>query len=349
MEYRKLGTTDLDVSLICLGTMTFGEQNTEAEGHEQMDYALDQGINIFDTAELYSIPPKAETQGSTERIIGTWFQNSGKRSDVILATKVVGRSPHMPWFRGKDHCLDRANIEQALEDSLKRLNTDYIDLYQLHWPDRAVNNFGTLDFHGGMYDAKAEEDILNVLHILQDQIKAGKIRYVGLSNETPWGTMTFLQLAEKHGLPMMQSVQNQYNLLSRTYDSGMAEVSMHTKCGLLAYSPLARGRLTGKYLGGRLPPGSSKTMDKRQSRYDKPRSVQATQDYVAIAEQHGLDAAQMAIAYVNTKPYVTTNIIGATSMEQLKTNIAAIDLTLSDEVITAIDNVHKDNPNPSEN
>ena len=348
MEYRKLGNTGLDVSLICLGTMTWGTQNTENEAHEQMDYALERGINFFDTAELYAIPPSAETQGLTEEYIGTWFKNSGKRDDVILASKVVGPAGHLPWFKRPGAAFSAGNVKTALENSLKRLNTDYIDLYQLHWPDRGVNTFGTLDYKADMYTPEAEEGILNTLHVLNDQIKAGKIRHIGLSNETPWGAMKFLHLAEKHNLPRMQSIQNAYNLLNRKYEIGLAEVSMYENCGLLAYSPLARGRLSGKYLGGEIPEGSAKSTDSRPSRWDKARAVQATQEYVAVAEKHGLDPSQMALAFVNSQSFVTSNIIGATTLDQLRVNIESIDVTLSDDVIEEINAIHVSNPTPSE-
>ena len=347
MELRKLGTSGLDVSLICLGTMTWGSQNDEAEGHAQMDYAFDQGINFFDTAELYAIPPKADTQGRTEEIIGTWFEKSGKRDQIILASKVVGPTG-MSWFNRDKPAFSKDNVTTALESSLKRLKTDYIDLYQLHWPNRGVNNFGTLDFNANMITDRAQDDLLETLHILNDFVKQGKIRHIGLSNETPWGIMKFIELSKKHDLPRMQSVQNAYSLLNRVHDVGMAEVSMYENVGLLAYSPLARGRLTGKYLGGDVPKGSSKDIDHRPGRYDGQRAEQAVQDYVALAEAHGLDPAQMAIAFVNQQPWVTSNIIGATSMEQLKINIAAHDLKLDQDVINGINQIHYDNPNPSE-
>ena len=347
MEKRKLGTTGLDVSLICLGTMTWGCQNTEEDGHAQMDYAFDQGINFFDTAELYAIPPSAETQGRTEEIIGSWFKKSGKRDQIILASKVAGPSS-LKWFDRSRPAFSRENVATALEGSLKRLQSDYIDLYQLHWPLRPANNFGTLDFSADMIAEKAEEDILNTLEVLDGFVKEGKIRHVGLSNETPWGMMKFLELAKKHDLPRMQSVQNAYNLINRVHDVGMSEISIYENIGLLAYSPLGRGRLTGKYLGGKLPKGSVKTIDSRPGRYDGPRTEKAVQDYVALAEQHGLDPAQMAIAFVNQQPWVTANIIGATSMAQLKTDIAAHDLKLNDDVMEGINRIHYANPNPTE-
>ncbi len=348
MEKRKLGTTDIDISLICLGTMTWGQQNSEDEGHQQMDYAVDHGINFFDTAELYAIPPSKESQGRTEEIIGTWFEKSGKRDEVILASKIAGPSS-LQWFANREgNSFSRKHIEHALHESLKRLKTDYIDLYQLHWPYRGANNFGTLDYTADMITPKAEDGILEALHALDGYVKAGKIRHVGLSNETPWGMMKFIQLAEKHDLPRMQSVQNAYNLLNRVHEVGMAEVSVMEKIGLLAYSPLGRGRLSGKYLGGALPEGTAKAIDNRPGRYDGPRAEKATQDYVALAESHGLDPCQMAIAFVNMQPWVTSNIIGATSMEQLKINIAAHDMKLDEDVIEGINRIHYANPNPTE-
>lgn len=346
MQYSKLGRTGLDVSVICLGTMTWGQQNTLAEGHEQMDYAVDQGVNFFDTAELYSVPPKAETQGSTERIIGEWFRKSGKREDIILATKVVGPAESMPWFRQGKAVLDRANIMEAVEGSLDRLQTDYIDLYQLHWPQRPVNIFGALGFQENAVDPADEDNMLECLDALGDLVRQGKIRHAGLSNETSWGTMTFLSLAEQHDLPRMQSVQNAYNLLNRAYEINLAEVSMRMDCGLLAYSPLGGGNLTGKYLGGKIPPGTRRAIDPRPSRYDRPNAVAAIQAYIDLARKHGLDAAQMALAFVNTRPFVTSNIIGATSMEQLKTDIGSIDVELPPEVLRGIEDIHQQYTNP---
>lgn len=345
MQTRKLGTTDLDVSLICLGTMTWGRQNSEAEGFEQMDYALSRGINFFDTAEMYAVPPTAETYGKTETIIGNWFAQRKNRDQVILASKVIGQTNYFTWIRGGKTRLDRANITQALDDSLKRLQTDYIDLYQLHWPDRAVNSFGQLD-----YEHKPEFDgtpLLETLEVLNDCIKAGKIRHIGLSNETPYGTMKFLHLAEKHGFPRMVSIQNPYNLINRTFEIGLSEVAIREQCGLLAYSPLGGGTISGKYLDGKMPPGSRRSLDTRRIRYDNPRTEQAVRGYIEIAQRHGLDVCQMAIAFVNSRPFLTSNIIGATSMQQLKTDIDAVDLKLDAAVIAEINALHLQNPNPS--
>lgn len=346
MQYKKLGDTDIDVSLICLGTMTFGEQNTPAEGFQQMDYAVDQGVNFFDTAELYAIPPKAETYGRTEEIIGDWFQKTGKRKEIILATKVVGAAGHLPWIRGGKARLEKAQINEAVDGSLKRLQTDYIDLYQIHWPQRPVNSFGKLGFDQNFVTGREAEVILETLQTMADLVKAGKIRHVGLSNETPWGVMTYLRLAAEHGLPRVVSIQNPYNLLNRSFDVGLAEMALQERVGLLAYSPLAAATLTGKYLDGKIPPGTRRAIDTRSSRYDRPNVDAIVRKYLAIAEKHGLDAAQMALAYVNTRPFTTSNIIGATTMDNLKINIASIEVTLSAEVVAAIEQVHSEHPNP---
>ncbi|MBB4041290.1 aryl-alcohol dehydrogenase-like predicted oxidoreductase [Microvirga flocculans] len=345
MEYRRLGRTDLNVSLICLGTMTWGQQNTEADGHAQMDYALDQGINFFDTAELYSIPPRAETQGSTERIIGSWFKSRGTRDKVILASKVVGRSDNT-WFRddGSKAELSRAQIEEAVNKSLKRLQTDYIDLYQIHWPDRPMpwGSNPTIFRH---QDAPSHP-IAETVEIMTDLVKAGKIRHFGLSNESAWGTMTFLKHADAKGLARVQSVQNAYNLLNRTYEVALAEVTMQENVSLLAYSPLAQGYLTGKYLDGARPAGARTTLFNRGQRYENPTAEAAIRQYLALAKEFGLDPAQMALAFVNSRPFVTSNIIGATSMEQLKTDIASIDVTITPELEERINAIHVAHCNP---
>ncbi|MBY0428846.1 MAG: NADP(H)-dependent aldo-keto reductase [Alphaproteobacteria bacterium] len=345
MQTRPLGTSGINVSLICLGTMTWGEQNTEAEAHEQMDYALTQGINFFDAAEMYPVPPVAETYGRTEEIIGTWFKARKNRDKVILASKVFGRSTQYNYSRGGQPTrLDRKNITAALDGSLKRLQTDYIDLYQLHWPDRSVNNFGQL---GYMHVEEEYNQPHETLAILQDFVRSGKIRHVGLSNETPYGVMQFLHDAEVKKLPRMQSVQNPYSLLNRTYEIGLAEVSIRANCGLLAYSPLAMGVLSGKYLGGQKPKGARLSLFTRFQRYTNSRAEAATARYVKIANDAGLDPSQMALAFVNQQRFVTSNIIGATTMTQLKTNIDSIHVKLGADVLNAIDAVHTDIPNPS--
>jgi aryl-alcohol dehydrogenase-like predicted oxidoreductase len=345
MEYRRLGRTDLNVSLICLGTMTWGQQNTEAEGHAQMDYALDQGINFFDTAELYSTPPKPETQGSTERIIGSWFKSRANRDKVILASKVVGRSDST-WYRddGSKAELSRAQIEEAVNKSLKRLGTDYIDLYQIHWPDRPMpwGSNPTVFRH----QEGNSHPIAETVEIMTDLVKAGKIRHFGLSNESAWGTMTFLKHADAKGHARVQSVQNAYNLLNRTYEVALAEVTMHENVSLLAYSPLAQGYLTGKYLDGARPAGARTTLFGRGQRYENPTAEAAIRKYLALAREFGLDPAQMALAFVNSRPFVTSNIIGATSLEQLKTDIASVNVTITPDLEKRIDAIHVEHCNP---
>ena len=345
MLERKLGRTDLMVSEICLGTMTYGQQNTEAEGHEQMDYALEQDINFFDTAELYSIPPKAETQGSTERIIGSWFKARKNRDQVILATKVVGRTV-MDWFRGgRPSQLNRTDMTEALDGSLKRLNTDYIDLYQLHWPDRPVPLFGA---DGNVFKVyKGDENpIEEIVDVLSSFVKAGKIRHIGLSNETAWGTMKFAQYADVSGGARVVSIQNAYNLINRTFEIGLAEVAMREQVGLLAYSPLAQGYLSGKYLNGAKPAGARTTLFNRGQRYEKPGAEEAIIKYMALAQEFGLDVSQMALAFVTGRPFVTSNIIGATTMAQLKADIASVNVTISPELEARINAIHQIHSNP---
>lgn len=348
MQYRKLGQTNIDVSVIALGTMTWGEQNSEAEAHAQLDYAVDRGVNLIDAAEMYPVPPKPETQGLTERYIGTWLSQSGKRDKVLVATKVAGPSRKLAQaahIRGGKTKFDRANIEAALNDSLQRLQTDYVDLYQLHWPDRTTNHFGELG-----YSHVEDEDtvpIAETLQVLSDLVKAGKIRHIGLSNETPWGVSQFLNIAKDQGLERVVSIQNPYNLLNRSFEIGNAEIAIREQVGLLAYSPLAFGALTGKYLNGAQPAGARLTLWERFARYKAPAAEQAISQYVALAHQHGLDPAQLALAYVNSRRFVTSNIIGATNLDQLKTNIDSIDLTLSAEVLQAVEHIHLQHPNPS--
>lgn len=350
MEYRRLGRTDLRVSAICLGTMTYGQQNTEAEGFEQMDYALDQGINFFDTAELYSIPPKAETQGSTERVIGNWFKARGNRDKVILASKVVGRS-QMKWFRddGGPARLTRAQMNEAIGKSLKRLQTDYIDLYQLHWPERPAP-FGSIPNRFRPDEWKPAEDetpIAEIVEILDGFVKEGKVRHIGLSNESPWGTMRFLFESEVAGRARVQSVQNAYNLLNRSWETGMAEVSMREDVSLLAYSPLAQGFLSGKYLDGNKPAGARFTLFNRGQRYELPHTDVAIRDYLAAAKDFGLDPTQMANAFVTSRPFVTSNIIGATSMAQLKLAVQSKDIVLPTDLLTRLDDIHQARGNPA--
>jgi len=346
MKYHKLGHTDIDVSVICLGTMTWGQQNTKTQAFEQMDYAVSQGVNFFDTAELYAIPPRAETYGRTENIIGQWLKARGNRDRIVLTSKIAGPGEDwIPYIRGGRTRFNRQHIVAALDASLQRLQTDYLDLYQLHWPERNTNFFGQLGF-----EASAGEDftpILETLEALQEQVQAGRIRYIGLSNETPWGVMQFLSLAEQHSLPRVVSVQNPYNLLNRSYEVGLAEVSWREKTGLLAYSPLGFGVLSGKYLAGAWPEGARLTLFPDYTRYSSASAIAATNEYVALAQRHHLDPAQMALAYVNNRSFLTSTIIGATTMEQLESNIDSINVTLSAEVLEGIEAVHKDHPNPS--
>lgn len=346
MQYRTLGVTGVKVSLICLGTMTFGEQNSEAEAFAQMDIAADRGVNFFDTAELYAVPPRAETYGRTEEIIGNWFARTGRRKDIVLATKVVGAAGHLPWIRGGQARLDRANIEQALDGSLKRLKTDYIDLYQIHWPQRPVNTFGKLGYDQYSVSGREADVILETLQTLGDAVKAGKIRYIGVSNETPWGVMKYLELAAAHGLPRIQSVQNPYSFLNRSFEIGLAEMAMQEKTGLLAYAPLAAGTLTGKYLDGQLPAGSRRAIDNRASRYDRKGVDEIVRGYIDIAARYGFDPAVMAHAFVNTRPFLTANIIGATRTEHIETALASLDVTLPPACLADIEAQHSRHPVP---
>ena len=331
MKKRKLGMTDLEVSEICLGTMTWGQQNTESEGHQQMDYALDKGINFFDTAEMYAVPPKKETQGSTERIIGSWFKERKSRDKVILATKVSGRSP-LNWLRDGDKATEQSKeqIFEAVDKSLIRLGVDYIDLYQLHWPDRPMNLFGGSINYEHMDEPSI--DISIILDSLNELVKSGKIRYIGLSNETPWGTMKFLHHSEISSTPRVQSIQNAYNLLNRTFEIGGSEVAHREDVGLLAYSPIAQGYLSGKYQNGALPKGSRKELFNRLQRYEGPYAEEAIQAYLDIASKYEIDPTQLANQFVTTRPFVTSNIIGATNMEQLKLAVASIDINLTKEI-----------------
>jgi aryl-alcohol dehydrogenase-like predicted oxidoreductase len=344
MEYRELGRTGVKVSALCLGTMTFGEQNSEAEGHAQLDYAAEQGINFLDASEVYPIPPKPETQGRTEAVIGTWLASRKNRGKMIVATKVAGRGK-MSWLR-KDNLPTRqsaSQIAEAVHASLARLKTDYIDLYQLHWPDRPMRIFEGLDYLHLKGDSHPIHEILAVLGKLVD---AGKVRFVGLSNETPWGVMTFLKASEQLGLPRIASIQNAYNLVNRSYEMGLSEITYREQVSLLSYSPLGQGYLSGKYEGGALPPNSRKTLFDRLGRYEKANGPKAISTYVALARRHGLDPAQMAIAFAVSRPFVTSTIIGATTLDQLETDIAALDLTLGDHVLADIEQIHLDYPNP---
>ncbi|MDF0607029.1 NADP(H)-dependent aldo-keto reductase [Neisseriaceae bacterium TC5R-5] len=348
MQYRKLGHTDLEVSLIGLGTMTWGEQNSEAEAHQQLDFALEQGVTLVDTAEMYPVPPKAETQGRTESYIGSWLAKTKRRHDIILASKVTGPSdkPQRPKHIRDGHTrLDRKNLTAALESSLKRLQTDYLDLYQLHWPDRNTNIFGDM-----VYPWAGEPDTVPIeetLAVLQDFIRQGKVRHIGVSNETPWGVAKFLQHAETSQLPRIACIQNAYNLLNRQYETGLSEFSHREKIGLLAYSPLAMGILSGKYLASARPEGSRLTVFGRFTRYSNPQVDAIAADYIALAREYDMKPAQMALAWVNQRPFVNSNLIGATSLAQLQENIASVHLTISPELEAAIDQLHARQPNPA--
>ncbi len=342
MNYKKLGNTELNVSTICLGTMTWGEQNTQNEAFEQINYSLDEGVNFWDTAELYSVPPKAETFGHTEMIIGSWFEKNKRRKDVILASKVGG--PDRKYIRNGENNFTGKNLEDALNGSLKRLKTDYIDLYQLHWPERNVNNFGKLGYEHEETNWNKFEDILADLEKYIDQ---GKIRYIGLSNETPWGVMRYLQISKNKNLPRMMAIQNPYNLLNRTYEIGIAEVSIREKIGCLAYSPLASGYLTGKYRNNKFPEGSRMKRDfDFWKRYRKPNMENAVDEYHMISQKFNLNMSQMCIKFCEIQDFMTSVIIGATTMEQLKTNVESVKVNLDSEVIKEINNVQKKYPNP---
>ena len=347
IERRRLGQTDLMVSSCCLGTMTWGQQNTEAEGHAQMDYALERGIDFWDTAEMYSVPPTAETQGSTERIIGSWFQKTGKRQDIILATKIAGLSK-MLWTRDSDVSWTRhtkEQIDEAVSKSLQRLQTDYIDLYQLHWPDRPAPLFGAkMEAKAYSYPYESFEEILSHL---ESHVKAGRIRHIGVSNETPYGVMRFLAESNARGLPRMASIQNAYNLVNRTFeDGGLEEVCVREEVSLLAYSPLGQGYLTGKYRNGARPEGSRKVLFERLQRYESPQALKAIESYLVLADQHGIDPAQLALKFCDTRPFMGSTIIGATTMDQLKVCIDAFDLKWTEELEAAINDLHTDQPSP---
>ena len=345
MKFKKLGDTNIDVSLICLGTMNMGEQNTQEEGFEQMDYSFEQGVNFFDTAEVYAVPPRQETYGKTEEIIGNWFIKSKKREKIILATKMVG--PGVEWIRNGGGNYTEENIAIAIEGSLKRLQTSYIDLYQLHWPERNTNFFGNRNYKHNSKEGKWN-DIESVLKALKKFVDQGKIKYIGVSNETPWGLSKFLEMAEQLNLPRIVSVQNPYNLLNRAYDIGMSEISCREKVGLLAYSPLAIGYLSGKYRDNKIPKNSRIGLfGDFWTRYKEDNAKKAVDDYYKLATENGLTLTQMSLAFVNSRPFMTSNIIGATTMEQLKENIGTADIELSDEIIAKINLIHSNNPNPT--
>ncbi|MCF6278807.1 MAG: aldo/keto reductase [Flavobacteriaceae bacterium] len=345
MKYTTIPNTDLKISKICLGTMTWGNQNNEAEGHQQMDYALENDVNFFDTAELYSVPATPETYGATEKIIGNWFKKTGNRDKVVLASKIAGSGPYTKHIR--ETGFSKGAISEAINNSLKRLQTDYIDLYQLHWPERGVNCFGTRDYPFETSEKEAENHF-EILETLQSFIKQGKIRHIGLSNETPWGTMQYLQTSKEYNLPRMATVQNSYSLIHRAYEYGMSEISMRENIGLLVYSPLAQGVLSGKYLNGKTPEGARGTLFPNFiARYKTPGAEKAVLEYQKLAKKNGLTLSELSLAFVNQLPFVTSNIIGATKMSQLKENINSININLSDEIIAEINEVHELIPNPA--
>lgn len=344
MDYTLLSNTDVKISRICLGTMTWGEQNTQDEGFAQMDCAVEHGINFFDAAEMYPVPPRAETYGATETIIGHWFAQRKCRDKIILATKVAARAAFTSHIREGGNCLDRKNILAALEGSLQRLQTDYIDLYQIHWPERPTNFFGQLGYRQAQKEVGVP--IEETLEVLDEIVKSGKVRYIGVSNETAWGVAEYLRLAREEGRPRIVSIQNPYNLLNRSFEIGLAEFSHREQVGLLAYSPLGFGVLSGKYIDGARPEGARLSRWDRFSRYVTPRGIEATAEYVALAREAGLSPSQMALAFVNQRPFVTSNIIGATSLEQLQENIASSDMTLPKDLFKEIEAIHERYPNP---
>jgi len=344
MEYRKLGRTDINVSLIGLGTMTWGVQNTQQEGFQQMDYALERGVNIFDTAEMYAIPPSEKTYGTTETVIGNWFAARGNREKVILASKMAG--PGLSWVRDGEF-INRKNIKLAVEGSLKRLQTDYIDLYQLHWPNRGSYHFGQVWNYSPKFEKQVEqENFLEVLQTMDELIREGKIRHFGLSNETAWGLMQWLQISSQNILPRAVTVQNEYSLLCRHFEPDLSELSLQEECGLLAWSPLTRGMISGKYLNGTKPEGARLTIETRFEHRVAAQTDAAIQQYIDLANRHDLDVCQMALSFVNNQPFVTSTLIGATTMAQLKVNIDAISLRLSDEVVKSIEGIRREYPMP---
>ena len=344
MKFKKLGTTDINVSLICLGTMTWGTQNSEKDAFEQMDYSLDQGVNFFDTAEIYSVPPTPESYGKTEKMIGNWFEKRKNREKIILASKVAGHG--CEWIRGGGNNFTEKKIGEAIDESLKRLKTDYIDLYQLHWPERNTNYFGTRDYK---HDEKESDwnNFESILQALDKYIKSGKIRFVGMSNETPYGLSRYLELSKNKNLPRMMSVQNPYSLVNRTYEVGMSEISIREKCGLLVYYPLAAGALSGKYRNGEMPKNTRMSLFEGWERHLNPLAMKAYDEYYKLSKECKITMVQLAQAFVNSRPFVTSNIIGATTIDQLKENIQSVNIELTDEMMDKINLIHNNNPNPS--
>lgn len=344
MQYRKLGHTDVDVSVICLGSMTWGEQNTEAEGHQQLDYAVSEGVNFIDTAEMYPVPPRAETGGRTEIIIGNWLKKRADRDRLVIASKVSGYSERMSHLRGGNNVLDKKNIEAAIDASLQRLQTDYIDIYQTHWPDRDTNCFGKLNYYH--VPGKDHTPIQETMEALEGVVQSGKARYIGISNETPWGVSEYLRISRQKGWSRIVSIQNAYNLLNRSFEIGLCEFAHREHISLLAYSPTAMATLSGKYLNNQQPEGARLTLFPDYKRYKNAQASQAIEQYVKLAGESGLDPIQMALAYVNSRPFLTSSIIGATSIDQLKTNIESINVDLPKEVIKGIEKIHTRYPNP---
>ncbi|MBU2927856.1 aldo/keto reductase [Winogradskyella psychrotolerans] len=344
MKYTTLPHTDIKVSKICLGTMTWGNQNTQDEGFAQMDFALDNGVNFFDTAELYPVPARKETYAETERIIGNWFAKTGNRDKVVLGSKIAGTGDYTAHIRTNGFSKEALN--DAVNDSLKRLKTDYIDLYQLHWPERNTNTFGVRDYKTNPKD-KWEDNFNEILHNLDEIIKSGKIRQVGISNEKAWGTMRYLEESKRHSLPRMITIQNAYSLINRVFEGDLAEVAQRENIGLLAYSPMAFGVLSGKYVNGTAAKDARLNAFPHFSRYNSTNATEATKRYLKIAEDYDMSLAQMSLAFVNERPFITSNIIGATNLEQLEENIDSINVTLSEEILKAIDAVHADIPNPT--
>ena len=350
MQFRELGRTGLKVSAVCLGTMTFGDQTPEADAFAQMDLALERGVNFFDTAEMYASPPKAETQGETERIIGRWLKRSGKRARIVLASKVAGRSRDMKWIRPESLLddgqvrLSRRQIDYAVEQSLRRLETDYLDLYQVHWPDRLYRGFGFQTYKDYPQDFIAFE---TVLESLARHVEKGTVRAIGISNESPWGLMRYLAASETSGLPRIASIQNAHNLVNRRFEtSGAAEIALREQVGLLAYSPLAQGQLTGKYLDGALPPGARKTLYNRMQRYEGPGASDAIAAYVALARELGVTPVQLALKFVDTRPWTTATIIGASTVRQLEEDLAAFDVAWTEEMEKRVNAIHAAHPDP---
>lgn len=345
MKYNRLGSSDIDVSEICLGTMTFGEQNTEAQAHQQLDYAVSRGVNFFDVAEMYPVPPRAETQGRTESYVGSWLKKQA-RDKQIIATKITAPGRGFPWVRGGPKAIDRASVKEAVDLSLKRLQTDYIDLYQIHWPDRYFPNFGQAFYDP--QEERASTAIEEQLEALHEVVKAGKVRYIGLSNESPWGVMQFLRIARERALAQAVSIQNAYSLLNRTYEPALSEVTRREGIPLIPYSPLAFGHLTGKYLNGGKPEGARLTVfPPFGQRYDKPNVQPAAAAYAELAKRHGLSPATMAIAFVRSRWFVASTIIGATNLDQLKEDIDVTDVALAPAVLAEIDAIHQRYPNPA--